>query len=107
MSNRNPNNFSDFQKICTRYVTYPEEPHSGSGAASRQRTLKINLKLNHHLIFNKDSVGLIAGQIYICAFAELGNASPITASTLPYIANLNQSTGFQYNMHTIFYYVDN
>jgi len=108
MSNRNPNNFSDFKKICSRVVYYPEEPHSGSGAAARQKTLKINLKLNHHLRFDKNTNTLISGQIYIHAVTETGNCSLATAvTTLPYIQNTVINTGFTVNMWTRFYYVDN
>lgn len=107
MSNRNPNNFGDFKKICTRYIYYPPEQHSGSGAAARQKTMKINLKLNHHLRFDKNTLSLINGQIVIFAVTETGNASPATASVLPNIANAAINTGFEYDLSTRFYYVDN
>lgn len=107
MSNRNPNNYGDFRKICTRRVYYPPEQHSGAGAAARQRTLKINLKLNHHLRFDKNSLTLVSGQIFIFAVTETGNSSPAVASTLPNIANAAVSTGIDYDISSRFYYVDN
>ena len=105
MSNRNPNNFSDFQKICVRKVFYPSEQHTAEN--SRQKTLKINLKLNHHLRFDKNSTGLISGQVYIFAVTESGNCSAVVTSTTPYIQNAATGTGFLYSMHSRFYYVDN
>jgi len=105
-SNRNPNNFSDYRKICTRYIKYPTGQFSSE--TTRQRTLKINLKLNHHLRFDKNSVTLVTGQIFILAFAETGNCSPATVTTtVPYVQNNGVSSGFQYNLATRFYYVDN
>lgn len=107
MSNRNPNNYGDFKKICTRKVYYPTEQHSGTGAVKRQKTLKINLKLNHHLRFDKNSLTLVSGQIFIYAVTETGNSSPAVASTLPNIANGDINTGIDYDISARFYYVDN
>ena len=107
MSNRNPNNYGDFKLICRRKVYYPTEQHSGSGAAARQKTLKINLKLNHHLRFDKNSLTLVAGQIFIFAVTETGNSSIAIPSTLPNIANVAVNTGIDYDISARFYYVDN
>jgi hypothetical protein len=107
MSNRQPNNMKDFKKICTRYIYYPSEDHSGTGSASRQKTLKINLKLSHHLRFDKNSLTLQSGQIFIFAVTETGNSSPAIPSTLPNIANVAVNSGFDFDISTRFYYVDN
>ena len=107
MSNRNPNNYSDYKLICKRSVWMPATQHAGTIPSQRQKNLKINLKLNHHLRFDKNTTTLVSGQIVIIAFADSGNASSLVASTQPYIQNPQVSTGFQYNMWTRFYYVDN
>lgn len=107
-SNRNPNNFSDYTKICSRTIWYPTENSGVAGSKQRMKTLKINLKLNHHLRFDKNSTTLLTGQIVILAFAETGNSSNvIPTTTLNYIQNTAVNTGFTYNMATRFYYVDN
>ena len=105
-SNRNPNNYSDYTKICTRMIYYPTAQFSSE--TTRQKTLKINLKMSHHLRFDKNSVSLISGQIFVLAMSESGNCSPATVTTtIPYVQNNGISTGFQYNLATRFYYVDN
>ena len=105
LSVRDPNFYSDFKKVATKTVSFPPAQYSGN--TLRQKTVRFNIKINHHVRFNNSTTTLTDGQLVLMAFAEAGNVSTATQSTLPYVYSNLINTGFAYQLSNRYYYVDN
>jgi hypothetical protein len=103
-SDRQPNFYSEYKKIATKYCNFPAEQFAAQ--TNQSKNMKIHLKLNHHLRYDKNAIDLKNGQILIVAFAENGNNDPTNVSTLG-VPTKAAATGYNWNMFTRFYYVDN
>jgi hypothetical protein len=104
-SDREPNFYADYKKICSKRYKFPDQQYSSQ--AYRNLSCKIHLKLNHHIRLDKNSNTLNNGQIIMVVFASNGNTNSVTPSTLPYVANPTIKTGLDLSFFTRFYYVDN
>lgn len=105
LSVRDPNFYSDFKKIASKVVSFP--PAQFVGNTLRQKTVRFKIKLNHHVRFNGSTTTLTDGQMVLMAFAETGNISATTVSTLPYVYNTVLNSGFAYQLSNRYFYVDN
>lgn len=105
LSVRDPNFYSDFKKVATKIVSFPGAQYTGN--TLRQKTLRFRIKMNHHVRYNNNTTTLTDGQLVLMAFAEAGNISTSTQSTLPYVYNNLINTGFSYQLSNRYYYVDN
>ena len=105
LSVRDPNFYSDFKKIATKYINFPPALYSGN--TLRQKTIRVSFKISHHVRYSGSTTTITDGQIVMLAFAETGNLSNSIASTLPYVYNTAINTAFQYQMSNRYYYVDN
>lgn len=105
LSVRDPNFYSDFKKIATKTVSFPAAQYVGN--TLRQKTLRFNIKLNHHVRYNNNTTTLTDGQLVLLCFCETGNLSTSTVSTLPYVYMTPINTGFAYQLSNRYYYVDN
>lgn len=104
-SNRNPDYMKNFKIILKRQLTI--RPDNYSGAPQVVKDYQFNLKLNHHLRYDKDTAVITEGQMLCFIVASSGNISTTTASTLPNVAHAAINTGFGYAIATRFWYYDN
>jgi len=105
LSVRDPNFYSDFKRIGSKTITFPGAEYAGN--TLRQKTIRFNIKLNHHVRYNGATTTLTDGQMVLMAFAEAGNVSTTTVSTLPFVYGTGINTGFNYQLSNRYYYVDN
>ena len=103
-SQRNVNFFKDYKIIKTQYVYLQPDPTSGELMI---KDFKFIMKMSHHLKWNNNTTTLTNGQLGIAFFADSGNTSAVTASTLPNIPIQKINSGATVQFYTKFYYVDN
>lgn len=102
---RNQSYFKEYIKVATRKVYIKQDNYSSVGNTERQ--FKIPLKLNYHMTWNTRDNTFMDGQIFVTMRCSTGNKSGTTTSTNTNISQTAIDTGYRYNLHTKFYYVDN
>ena len=72
-----------------------------------QKTIKMPLKMGHHVKFSGDTQTLTDGQVWMLIVTDNGNISSSSASTVGNISNTAVNTGLNLCWSIVNYYVDN
>lgn len=104
-SNRNPDFMKNYKIIAKKTMTI--RPDNYSGAPQVVRDYQFNLKLNHHLRYDKNTSTVTEGSMYLFVVCNTGNADPTNASTLGGIGHSGANTGFNAYIANRFWYYDN
>lgn len=101
---RNQDYFKDFVVLKRKKFYVACDKISGQ---PNQTTIKMPLKLGHHVKFSGDTNTLTDGQVWMLIVTDNGNMNSATASSVGNISNTAVNTGLNLCWNIVDYYVDN